>query len=268
MSPGLAAMNDLAAAACPFAGAARLLEELAGVGLAVKRVERAALIAARKLALLPPSLLPDKLYAAVDGTGVPMTSRETAGRQGKGEDGRARTREVKLAVFFTQDELDEDGHPVHDRNSASVIASFEPAAAFGGLMKAEGIRRGADHVPPAHSPRRRRPLDLEHRHRQVPRSHPGRGPLPRPRAPARPRPQDRVHARRPQRRMARRPPRRPRPRLHSPACTGPSQEATPSPPCAAAKPAPSGKPSATLRTLRHAQPDQHEPKGDLGYLQN
>ena len=29
-----------------------------------------------------------------------MTSRETAGREGKGEDGRARTR-VKLAVFFT-----------------------------------------------------------------------------------------------------------------------------------------------------------------------
>jgi hypothetical protein len=32
MSPGLAAMNDLAAAAGPFAGAARLLEKLAGVG--------------------------------------------------------------------------------------------------------------------------------------------------------------------------------------------------------------------------------------------
>jgi hypothetical protein len=32
MSPGLAAMNDLAAAAGPFAAAARLLEELAGSG--------------------------------------------------------------------------------------------------------------------------------------------------------------------------------------------------------------------------------------------
>ena len=30
-----------------------------------------------------------------------MTGRETAGRKGKGEDGRARTREVKLGVFFT-----------------------------------------------------------------------------------------------------------------------------------------------------------------------
>jgi hypothetical protein len=162
MSPGLAAMNDIAAAAGPFAGAARLLEEIGGIRLAVKRVERAAeasgaavasagrerarLTAARKLVPLPPSPLPDKLYAAIDGTGVPMTGRETAGRQGKGEDGRARTREVKLGVFFTQDELDKDGYPVRDRASASVIATFEPAPVFADLVKAEGICRGADHV--------------------------------------------------------------------------------------------------------------------------
>jgi len=162
MSPGLAAMNDLAAAAGPFAGAARLLEELAGIRLTAKRVERAAeasgtaaaaagreraaLIGSRKLVPLPPVPLPDKLYIVIDGTGVPVTARETAGRQGKGEDGRARTREVKLGVFFTQDELDEDGYPVRDRASMSVIATFEPAATFGNLVKAEGIRRGADHV--------------------------------------------------------------------------------------------------------------------------
>jgi hypothetical protein len=162
MSPGLAAMNDTAAAAGPFAGAARLLEELAGIRLTAKRVERAAeasgtavaeavrdrgaLIAARKVVPLPPSPLPDKLYAAIDGTGIPVTSKETAGREGKGEDGRARTREVKLAVFFTQDKLDDNGYPVRDRASASVIAAFEPAATFGNLVKAEGIRRGADHV--------------------------------------------------------------------------------------------------------------------------
>jgi len=147
MSPGLDAMNDIAAAAVPFARAAGLLEDLAGVRLTAKRAERAAeasgtavaaagrdlarLTAARKLVPLPPSPLPDKLYAAIDGTGVPVTARETAGRKGKGEDGRARTREVKLAVFFTQDRLDKDGYPVRDRESTSVIATFEPAAAFG-----------------------------------------------------------------------------------------------------------------------------------------
>jgi hypothetical protein len=86
------------------------------------------------------------LYGAIDGTGVTMTAKETAGREGKGPDGRARTREVKLGVFFTQDDVDDDGHPVRDRDSASYIATFEPAAVFGEMVKAEGIRRGADHV--------------------------------------------------------------------------------------------------------------------------
>jgi hypothetical protein len=162
MSPGLRVMNDQAAAAGPFAGAARLLENLAGVRLTVKRVERAAeasgsalaaavrdraaLITARRLVPLPPSPLPDKLYAAIDGTGVPVTAKETAGRDGKGEDGRARTREVKLGVFFTQDRVDEKGYPVRDRASSSYVATFEPASVFAGLVEAEGIRRGAGHV--------------------------------------------------------------------------------------------------------------------------
>jgi hypothetical protein len=162
MSPGLAAMNDKAAAAVPFAQAAGLLADLAGVRLTVKRAERAAeasgsalaaasrtaagLIAGRKLVPMPPSPLPDKLYAVIDGTGVPVTSKETAGREGKGADGRARTREVKMAVFFTQDTVNDEGYPVRDRTSSSYIATFEHAAAFQRLVRAEGIRRGADHV--------------------------------------------------------------------------------------------------------------------------
>jgi hypothetical protein len=162
LSPGLAAMTSRAGAAVPFARAAGLLEHLAGVRLTVKRVERAAeasgaaqasasraqarLIARRKVIPLPPDPAPDKLYAVIDGTGVPVTGKEAEGRDGKGDDGRARTREVKLAVFFTQDRLDDEGYPVRDRASSSYIATFEPAAAFGDLVKAEGIRRGAGHV--------------------------------------------------------------------------------------------------------------------------
>jgi hypothetical protein len=162
MSPGLAAMTDLTAADGPFAKASRMLQTMAGVHLTAKRVERAAeasgtakaaaardratAITARTLIPLPPSPLPDKLYACIDGTGVPMTPKETAGRDGKGADGRARTREVKLAVFFTQDKLDDHGYPVRDRDSSSYVATFEPAAVFAGLVKAEGIRRGAEHV--------------------------------------------------------------------------------------------------------------------------
>ena len=160
---GLAAMNDIAAAAGPFAKAAALLEDLAGVSLTVKRVyraaeasgaaqsaavrERSAAIAGRKAVPMPPSPCPDMLYGAIYGTGVTMTAKETAGREGKGEDGRARTREVKLAVFFTQDDIDEAlVNPVRDRDSPSYIATFEPASVFGDLVKAEGIRRGAGHA--------------------------------------------------------------------------------------------------------------------------
>jgi hypothetical protein len=162
LSPGLAAMTDKAAAAGPFAQAAGLLAGLAGVRLTVKRVERAAeasgaaqaaalrertaMITSRKLVPLPPQQPADMLYGAIDGTGITMTAKETAGRAGKGEDGRARTREVKLGVFFTQNQVDDDGYPVRDPGSASYIATFEPAAAFGDMIKAEGIRRGADHV--------------------------------------------------------------------------------------------------------------------------
>jgi hypothetical protein len=162
MSPGLAAMTSRAGAAVPFARAAGLLEDLAGVRLTAKRVEREAeaagaaqavasrdrarLIAGRKLIPLPPSPLPDKLYAVIDGTGVPVTAREAEGRHGKGQDGRARTREVKMAVFFTQDKVDAKGYPVRDRASSSYIATFEPAAMFADMVKAEGIRRGAGHV--------------------------------------------------------------------------------------------------------------------------
>jgi hypothetical protein len=230
LSPGLTAMTGTAAATGPFAKAAGLLEDLAGVQLTVKRVERAAeasgagqaaavreragLIAGRKVVPLPPSPCPDMLYGAIDGTGVTMTAKETAGRQGKGEDGRARTREVKLAVFFTQDDAGEDGYPVRDRDSASYIATFEPASVFGDLVKAEGIRRGADHV---------RQLTIlgdgaawiwNIATGKFPEATPDRGPVPRPRAPERPRSPAGVHAARPQGRMARRQAGRPGLRRH------------------------------------------------------
>jgi hypothetical protein len=100
----------------PFAAAARLVGELAGITLTGKRAGRraeadgnaaaariSAGAAAGRLAVLPPAgPLPDMLYVAIDGTGVPMVAAETEGRPGKAEDGRAHTREVKMAVVFTQ----------------------------------------------------------------------------------------------------------------------------------------------------------------------
>jgi hypothetical protein len=163
MSPGLRKMTARAAAAVPFAAAARLAGELAGISLTGKRAGRraeadgnaaavriqaeAAAITARQVVPLPPAgPLPDKLYVAIDGTGVPMTPAETDGRAGKAEDGRARTREVKMACLFTQTRTGQDGKPVRDPGSSSYLATFAPAPDFGILMAAEARRRGAGQI--------------------------------------------------------------------------------------------------------------------------
>ncbi len=163
LSPGLRAMAARAAAAVPFAKAGGLLAELAGITLTTKRIERSAeadgkaaseavsaqadaICSRRVVPLPPPGPLPDMLYIAVDGTGVPMVAAATRGRPGKGPDGQAHTREVKLACCFTQTGLDEEGHPIRDPGSSSYLATFEPAAAFGQLVDAEARRRGATHI--------------------------------------------------------------------------------------------------------------------------
>jgi hypothetical protein len=159
MSPGLRKMTARAAAAVPFAAAARLISELAGITVTSRRAgrraeadgkaaatvteARSAAVAARQVSLMPSGDPPDKLYIAIDGTGVPMVAAETEGRDGKGEDGKAHTREVKMAVAFTQATVDEEGFPVRDPASSSYLATFAPAAGFGTLMAAEAYRRGA-----------------------------------------------------------------------------------------------------------------------------
>jgi hypothetical protein len=166
LSPGLRRMVARVAAAEPFATAAELLAELAGIRLSDKRIERSAetdgaaaaeriaaestAIARRQVAVLPAPAdhgqAPDKLYIAIDGTGVPMVAAAVADRAGKSADGRARTREVKLACLFTQTTVDEQGRPVRDPDSTSYLGSFAPAQRFATLVHAEARRRGADHI--------------------------------------------------------------------------------------------------------------------------
>ena len=169
MSPGLRKMTARAAAAVPFAAAARLVAELAGIALTGRRAGRRAeadgraaaavieaeaeALASGKIALLPPAQpLPDKLYIAIDGTGVPMTAAQTEGRAGKGEDGRARTREVKMAAAFTQTTVDDDGYPVRDPRLVVLPGHPRPGT---GVRDPDGRRspppRRRAH-PPAHHP--------------------------------------------------------------------------------------------------------------------
>ncbi len=166
LSPGLRSMTARAAAAQPFAAAADLLAELAGIRLTDKRIERCAetdgAAVAHRLATEAPAIArgtvavlpapadreetPDKLYIAIDGTGVPMVAAAVADRAAKTGDGRARTREAKLACLFTQTTLDEHGRPIRDPDSTSYVGSFAPAHQFATLVHAEARRRGAKHI--------------------------------------------------------------------------------------------------------------------------
>lgn len=159
ITPGLRAMIDRTAATAPFAKATDLLTDLAGLNLSIKRVERAAekdgralhhtiaaqsdAIAAGTLTPMRPAARPRRLYVAVDGTGIPATAAATADRAGKHPDGKARTREIKLGVVFTQTKLDDKGRPVRDPDSSSYVATLDPAEAFGRLIYAEARRRGS-----------------------------------------------------------------------------------------------------------------------------
>jgi hypothetical protein len=82
------------------------------------------------------------LYVSYDGTGVPMVPKETAGRKGKQEDGKAKTREVKLGCVFTQTTVDSEGYPVRDEASTTYVGAIETSEVFGWRIYAEALRRG------------------------------------------------------------------------------------------------------------------------------
>ena len=161
-SPGLAEMIALAGAEVSFARAAGLLAGLAGITISARTIERsaeasgaaaraaaadeAAAIRERRIVPLPPSEpVPDMLYVETDGTGVPVRASETEGRPGKGEDGKAGTREVKLARLFTVSRPDSKGRPVMDPGSSTYAFTFDGKDALARLVKAEYLRRGGEH---------------------------------------------------------------------------------------------------------------------------
>jgi hypothetical protein len=162
LSPGLAEMIARAGAEVPFGKAAALVKDLAGVAVSAKTTERSAeasgaaaraaaeaesaAIRGRRIVPLPPAgPVPDMLYVEVDGTGVPVRAAETEGRRGKGEDGSAGTREVKLARLFTVSRLGDDGRPATDPGSSSYVATFDGKDALAPLVQAEYLRRGGGH---------------------------------------------------------------------------------------------------------------------------
>lgn len=156
-SPGVRRMMSKVGAYRSFGLGQEDLHELAGIRVNAKEVERVSEMIGRQIetfhavqgeAALSDKVIPikatPKMYVCMDGTGVPMVKKETVNRQGKAEDGIAKTREAKLGCVFTQTGVDNEGRPVRDENSTSYTGAIETAEAFGWRIYKEARRRGID----------------------------------------------------------------------------------------------------------------------------
>ena len=136
LSPAATRMTAAAAARVSFKEASTLLDELAGLAVDPKQVERTAEALGRAIATderqaVEPEAhrVKPTLYLGMDGTGIPVRKAETAQRQGKQPDGSAKTREVKLAVAWTAERRHpKTGIPMRDPDSISYTAAIETAA--------------------------------------------------------------------------------------------------------------------------------------------
>jgi len=134
LSPAVTRMVGSVAAMVSFAESSTLLEELAGVPVNPKHVERTAEalggeIAADERQVIEPSPpAAPTMYLGMDGTGVPLRPSELVDRKGKQPAGTAKTREVKLVTAWTAEARDDEGHPVRDRGSVTYSAAIESAA--------------------------------------------------------------------------------------------------------------------------------------------
>ena len=154
-SPGVRRLIGHVGGKEAFEEGRRDLEELAGIEVKTKQVERISehlgeqievMASFERQRVLSGKLLSfesvETLYIAVDGTGVPVVPRETEGRAGKKTSARAKTREVKIGCVFTQTTVNDKGYPVRDEQSTTYVGAIETAEEFGLRIYAEAVRRG------------------------------------------------------------------------------------------------------------------------------
>jgi hypothetical protein len=156
-SPGVRRMMALVGSEASFEHGRLQIEELAGLDVTSKTIERHAEaigedIARREEAEVQRAIqldLPEVqitdipfMYVEMDGTGVPVVTSETEGRVGKIEGEVARTREAKLGCVFTQTGTDDEGRPVRDDDSTTYTGAIETAERFGRRLYAEAHHRG------------------------------------------------------------------------------------------------------------------------------
>jgi hypothetical protein len=157
-SPHVVRSIGSVASVVSFQESSVMLEELSGLAIGAKQVERVAeslgqMVDCFEKQCVPEPAAPDAdtIYLGADGTGTPMRKEELDGRQGKQADGSAKTREVKLVTVWTAESKDKDGYPIRDKGSASYSAAIESAAeldtdtdssAFAKRVLREAKRRG------------------------------------------------------------------------------------------------------------------------------
>lgn len=136
LSPAVTRMIGTVGALVSFEEGSERLQELAGVSIDVKQVERTAealgqeIVADERQHSEPVDTLPlpQTLYLGTDGTGIPMRAEELTGVPGKTEGG-AKTREVKLCTVWSAESCDHEGIPIRDEGSISYTAAIESASA-------------------------------------------------------------------------------------------------------------------------------------------
>jgi len=150
-------MQALVGQDAPFDHGREQIKVLAGLEVTTKSVERSAEaigedIAQRESEQIDTAIQLDLpvvlskpipiLYVEMDGTGVPVVKKETAGRQGKTDGQPAHTREVKLGCVFTQATCDKKGFPIRDQDSTTYTGAIETAEEFGKRIYLEAHQRG------------------------------------------------------------------------------------------------------------------------------
>jgi hypothetical protein len=156
-SPGVRRMQAMVGQEAPFEDGREQMKILAGLEVTTKSVERTAEamgadIAQREQAEIQKAQQWDLpvivgqsiriLYVQMDGTGIPVVKKETAGRPGKVEGQPAHTRECKLGCVFTQTKWDEEGYAIRDPDSPTYTGAIETAEEFGRRIYAEAWERG------------------------------------------------------------------------------------------------------------------------------
>jgi len=142
-SPGVRRMTGRVGGYRSFELGSEDIKELAGIDVTAKEVQRIShklgkeagkFMSGEATAALSDNVIPikatPKLYVEIDGTGIPMVRAELIETQGKAEDGKAKTREVKLGCVFTQTTVDKEGRPVRDEASTSYVGAIETAEQF------------------------------------------------------------------------------------------------------------------------------------------